>query len=170
MTKHPRTIAIASLVCSFMFCVAAFSQQKPANADEAAPVPLTGLKVEHITFSVADLDRETDWLRKVFGFKVAHSGGDANTTARSVTIPGFRIDLIQYKGSSRPATPNPRYLQQGFIHIVFQVPNLQAAYKQLQELKQDVELETQPKNELWGLRLHDPEGNEIELTQYGHEY
>jgi hypothetical protein len=87
-----------------------------------------------------------------------------------VTIPGFRIDLIQYKGSSRLQTPNPRYLRQGFIHIVFQVPDLQAAYKGLQEMKQDVEQETQPKNELWGLRLHDPEGNEIELTQYGHQY
>jgi catechol-2,3-dioxygenase len=158
------------LACAFIFCTAAFSQQSTAKSSDSKPLPLTGLKVEHITFSVADVNRETGWLEKVFGFKVAHSGGDANATSKSVTIPEFRIDLIQYKGSSRPQAPNPRYLQQGFIHIVFQVPDLQAAYKRLQELKQEVERETQPKNALWGLRLHDPEGNEIELTQYGHQY
>lgn len=164
-----RRTAVTQLVSIAIFCATAWSQQPAARAKDQ-PAPLTGLKVEHITFSVANVDREADWLEKVFDFKVAHSGSDATAASKSVTVPGFRIDLIQYKGSSRTPISNPRYLQQGFIHIVFQIPDLEAAYKRLQELKQDVERETEPKHELWGLRLHDPEGNEIELTQYGHTY
>ena len=170
MTRRLISSASLQMVFGIVFCAIAFSQSEPAVSSKGQPLPLTGLRVEHITFSVANLDREVDWLGKVFGFKVSHSGSDANAASKSVTIPGFRIDLIQYKGSSRPPIPDPRYLQQGFIHVVFQVPDLQAAYKQLQDLKQDVTRETEPKHELWGLRLHDPEGNEIELTQYGHQY
>lgn len=166
-TRLRRSLGM-QLCCGIMFCALAFSQQQPEARSNTEPSPLTGLKVEHITFSVANIDRETDWLGKVFGFKIFRSGGEANSTSRNLSIPGFRIDLIQLQGSSRPPVPNPRDLQQGFIHVVFQVPDLEAAYRQLKVLNQDVMREYYPGTELWGLKLDDPEGNEFELTQYGH--
>jgi catechol 2,3-dioxygenase-like lactoylglutathione lyase family enzyme len=147
------------------FFVAIMAVAFYVSAAAQAPKPLTGLVPQHITISVEDMNRETDWYVKVLGFEIVpFNDTDPNFLNHHLTIPGYRIDLVKYKGSSRPAVPNPLYLQQGWIHIAFSVPDLDAALKQLQALHTDVKADSpDPKGVPSRLVVHDPEGNELEF-------
>ena len=134
-------------------------------AQSAPPAPLTGLLPHHVTISVENLDREVDWYVRVLGFKAEpRNGNDPDFRNQHVIIPGYRIDLIQFKGSSRPVPANPLYLRQGWIHIAFSVSDLSAALKELQALNTDVRADNKDaKGVPTRLVVHDPESNEIEL-------
>jgi catechol-2,3-dioxygenase len=80
-----------------------------------------------------------------------------------VTIPGYRIDLMQFPGSQRPKDASPRYAAQGWVHIAFTVPDLEKALSFLQAAGTDVKGNRGGNNALMNLLLHDPEGNEIEI-------
>jgi len=145
-------------------CVLALSQAGLAQAGRQ-PAPLTGLVAQHITISVENIDREAEWYERVLGFKLAKPSDDnPDFLNHHLTIPGYRIDLIKFKGSSRPVPVSPLYLRQGWIHIAFSVPDLSAAWKELQALNTDV---TAPNKDAKGvptrLVVHDPESNEIEF-------
>jgi catechol 2,3-dioxygenase-like lactoylglutathione lyase family enzyme len=141
--------------------------QAPAAAVPAGPV--MGLKIDHVTFSVADVDAEAAWLTKVFGFTVGHAGTTPTQVYKDMMLPGFRIDLLQFKGSSRPPVKTPTPLQQGFVHLVFLVPDLKVAQAQIQAM--GIEIVPQKDSTLGqvGFHFHDPEGNEFELFEYGHK-
>ena len=128
-------------------------------------VPITGIVMDHVTLSVESLDHESDWYERVMGFKVTkRSSPSADMLTRQLRVPGFRIDLIQYKGSTRPATVVPPYLRQGWVHIAFSVPDLEDALKQLRALEPDVTIGSRDGAGVpTRLVVHDPEGNEIEL-------
>ena len=127
--------------------------------------PLTGLAPEHVTISVEDIDREAEWYVRVLGFTLTPPT-DTNPDFRvhHLTMPGYRVDLVKYKGSSRSQPSHPLYLQQGWIHVAFSVPDLGAAMSQLKALNTDV---TSDNNDAKGnptrLVVHDPEGNELEF-------
>jgi catechol 2,3-dioxygenase-like lactoylglutathione lyase family enzyme len=143
----------------------ALAQSSAAQAGNSQAAPLTGLAPHHVTISVENLDREADWYVRVLGFKAKpRNGSNPDFLNRHVIITGYRIDLIQYKGSTRPAPVNPLYLRQGWIHIAFSVPDLPAAFKELQALNTDVRADNKDaKGVPTRLVVHDPEGNEIEL-------
>ena len=79
-----------------------------------------------------------------------------------MVVPGYRIDLIQQKGSSRKDTQMgpPR---QGWLHVVFQTPTIEEALKRLEAAGTDVKAFKYDDGHLQRLILHDPEGNEVEL-------
>jgi catechol 2,3-dioxygenase-like lactoylglutathione lyase family enzyme len=148
---------------AILLCWMALSQPSAAQSTQAAP--LTGLAPHHVTISVENLDRVSDWYVKVLGFKPEpRSGKDPDFMVQRESIPGYRIDLIQFKGSARPAPANPIYLRQGWIHIAFSVPDLPTALKELQALNTDVRADNKDaKGVPTRLVVHDPESNEIEL-------
>jgi catechol 2,3-dioxygenase-like lactoylglutathione lyase family enzyme len=152
-------------VAGILLCWVALAQLSAAQASDTQARTLSGLAPHHVTISVENLDRVSEWYVTVLGFKPEpHAGNDPNFQVQHVTIPGYRIDLIQFKGSSRPAPANPIYLRQGWIHIAFSVPDLPAALKQLQALNTDVRADNKDAKGLpTRLVVHDPEGNEIEL-------
>lgn len=137
----------------------------PAPAQTAAP--LSGLVAQHMTLSVADIARESAWYTRVLGFTLQpHNDANPDYLNYHMTIPGYRIDLIQFKGSSRPAASDPLYARQGWIHLAFTVPQLSGAFEQLKTLGTDVKgASNQAGGAISRLVLHDPEGNEIELFQ-----
>jgi catechol 2,3-dioxygenase-like lactoylglutathione lyase family enzyme len=143
-------------------CGVAYSEQ-PASS--AQPGPVTGLVPDHATLSVENIEREAEWFERVLGFKPL-SKSDTNPDFRNwhLVIPGYRIDLIKFKGSKRPAPLESPYLQQGWTHVVFHVEDVSAALKSLQALHVEVKA-----NDLQGvpiqLLIHDPEGNEIEIRR-----
>jgi catechol 2,3-dioxygenase-like lactoylglutathione lyase family enzyme len=152
-------------VAGVLLCWGALAQPCAAQAGDKQAAPLTGLAPHHVTISVENLDREVDWYVRVFGFKAEpRSGGNPDFLNQHVTIPGYRIDLIKYKGSARPAPVNPLYLRQGWIHIAFSVPDLAAAFKELHALNTDVKADNKDaKGVPTRLVVHDPEDNEVEL-------
>lgn len=148
-----------------LLCWVALAQLSVAQAGDTQPAPLTGLVPHHVTISVGNLDRVSEWYVRVLGFKPAPSSGtNPDFLNQHLTIPGYRIDLIKFKGSTRLAPAEPLYLRQGWIHIAFSVPDLPAALKQLQALNTDVRADNKDaKGVPTRLVVHDPEGNEIEL-------
>ena len=146
-----------------LFSSLAIAQQAATPAEQ--PHPVTGLVPDHATISVANIDREVEWYGRVLGFKLWRKmDADPNNINAQLWIPGYRIDLIQMKGSTRPAPVDPLYLQQGWIHVVFHVENVANALKELQALHVEPhEVNKDGQGNLIQIRLRDPENNEVEI-------
>lgn len=162
-------------------CVGALSQDAaPAAPSGAKAQSILGLQSQHITLSVANFKLERDWYIEKLGFTLAppmqmgpgpgpgsgpNSGPPPGPMMQmaQVTIPGYRIDLMQFPGSRRPKDASPRYAAQGWVHIAFTVANLDKALSFLEAAGTDVKGNRGGNNALMGLLLHDPEGNEIEI-------
>ena len=152
-------------VAGVVLCGVALSQLSQAQAENPQPAPLTGLAPDHATISVENLDRTAEWYQRVLGFKVARRfDTNPDLLLEQLSIPGYRIDLVKYKGSVRPASVNPLYLQQGWVHVVFNVQDLPAAFKGLQALNVNVAADKDANGVPTRLVMHDPEGNEIEVV------
>src|SRR5207302_9976839 len=84
------------------------------------------------TASVGDLNRAVRWYQEKLGFKVAQKRAlDPNTEIAIMTVPGYRIALLQRKGSTRASAPKDHLLAQGWAHIVFSVAAADKAYATL---------------------------------------
>jgi catechol-2,3-dioxygenase len=132
-----------------------------STALHAEPNPLK-LTPHHATISVADLDKESQWYASVLGFEKSNPFDSPDLKGCWMVIPGYRVDLMQYKGSSRKDTQSG-VLRQGWVHVVFQTPMIDEALKRLQSVGADVKIFKSDDNHLQRLILHDPEGNEVEL-------
>jgi catechol-2,3-dioxygenase len=126
---------------------------------ESNPLKLTP---HHATISVANLDKESQWYASVLGFEKSNSFDSPDTRRCWMVIPGYRIDLIQQKGSSKRDT-RIGSLKQGWLHVVFQTPMIAEALKRLESAGTDVQAFTSDDGHLQRLIVHDPEGNEVEL-------
>lgn len=145
--------ALASLGMLCGFGARAWGQ---ADGTDANPLKLSP---HHVTASVADIEKEAEWYERVLGFKeVRHLKDGANFELRQLGIPGYRIDLSWRKGSTRGQG------EQGWFHVGFKSPAIEADYKRLQELGTDVKANRNDKGGLAQLVFHDPEGNELEIA------
>jgi catechol 2,3-dioxygenase-like lactoylglutathione lyase family enzyme len=131
----------------------------------AAP-PVTGLAPDHATLSVENLDREAEWYERVLGFKI-FSKSDTNPDFRNwhLVIPGYRIDMVKFKGSHREPEGSSVYLKQGWTHVVFHVADVSVALKALQALQVETEVNKDPKGVPIQILIRDPEGNQIEIRR-----
>lgn len=165
MAKNIPLILASRLVAGVILCSVSLAQAGSSQTGNKQPAPLSGLTFNHVTISVEDLDREAEWYGRVLGFKVtARSDSDPGFLSRQLRTPDYRIDMIKYKGSARPAPVQPLYLRQGWIHIAFNVPDLPAALTSLQALNTDVVVGSKDaKGVPTRLIIHDPEGNELEF-------
>jgi catechol 2,3-dioxygenase-like lactoylglutathione lyase family enzyme len=164
MTRKPSRTSTVRFVAGVgvVLCGVALSQPGRARAEN----PLTGLAPDHATISVENLDRTAEWYQRVLGFKVARRfDTNPDFLLEQLSIPGYRIDLVKYKGSVRPTSVNPLYLQQGWVHVVFNVQDLPAAFKELQALNINAAADKDTNGVPTRLVMHDPEGNEIELVK-----
>ena len=129
------------------------------GAQSANPLQLSA---QHVTLSVADIDRATDWYVQVLGFrKLSRAEPDPDTKLQQLAIPGYRIDLLWQKGSKRPA---PSAIpDQGWVHVVFKTSQIEAAQEVLTRKGTDVHAFTAGATGLTRLIVHDPEGNEVEI-------
>lgn len=148
------------------FLAVGFAVAAPAVAQSGKSNPLK-LSPHHATASVADLGKEADWYERVLGFQrnIPPGGGVAgNLQMYQMTIPGYRIDLIQQKGSTRQHEASGAS-EQGWLHVVFKSPDIDAAYKYLVEQATDVKATKDEHSVLTRLTFHDPEGNELEIVR-----
>jgi catechol 2,3-dioxygenase-like lactoylglutathione lyase family enzyme len=172
-----RTIGL-QFSAGLILCGVALSQPPPTDNVQAPPV--TGLVPDHATLSVANIELEAEWYGRVLGFKPFSKSGDVSGVMNwHLVIPGYRIDLIQAKGSKRPAPVDPVYhevngqmvqvdpidLQQGWVHVVFRVEDVSAAWKQLQALNVNVKVTKLKDGTPIQLNFRDPEGNAIEIRR-----
>ena len=172
------------LILSGALCAVAGAEEAPVNKTQ--PPPVTGLVPDHAAASVADIEKEAEWYERVLGFKILNKYKERVLAAKKpddpdfinwhLVIPGYRIDLVQYKGSKRPPPVDPVYLQQGWVHVVFHVDDVPAALKQLQALQVKVDVtylcdhnvrQAKPCENGVPIQLYfyDPEGNQLEIRR-----
>jgi catechol 2,3-dioxygenase-like lactoylglutathione lyase family enzyme len=137
----------------------ALCQNSFAQTSELNPLHLS---FHHVTASVNDLETEAAWYERVLGFKRSALLGDTDDFRMyQMTMPGYRIDLVQQKGSVRQRAQGAS--GQGWLHIVFQSSDLSTAYKYLQSRGTDVQAKKEG-GAVVHLTLHDPEENEIGIA------
>jgi catechol 2,3-dioxygenase-like lactoylglutathione lyase family enzyme len=179
-----KSVVSLTLMLGVSLCTVSHAQDAPV--DKAQPPPVTGLVPDHAAISVADINREAEWYERVLGFKilnkytehVTHSTVPENPDFMNwhLAIPGYRIDLVQYKGSKRPPPVDPVYLQQGWVHVVFHVDDVAAALKTLLALQVKVDVtylcdhnvrQATPCENGVPIQLYffDPEGNQLEIRR-----
>jgi catechol 2,3-dioxygenase-like lactoylglutathione lyase family enzyme len=133
-----------------------------AQASPELPNPLH-LVADHVTASVADLQKEERWYIDVLGFKeVNHIHPRADFEACRVSIPGFSIDLVLQKGSKR-LDKGAGNLEQGWLHVVFKTNAIDQSYSALRAAHTDVKAERDAHGAVTRMVVHDPEGNELEI-------
>jgi catechol 2,3-dioxygenase-like lactoylglutathione lyase family enzyme len=168
--------------------VAVMAQGAAPAAAPAKPAlsPVTGLVPDHAAASVADIEKEAEWYERVLGFKVLNKYNEhvlATQAAENpdfinwhLSIPGYRIDLVQYKGSKRPPRTDPIYLNQGWVHVVFHTDDVALSLKQLQALDVKTDVTWLCANNVHSekpcpngvpiqLYIYDPEGNQLEIRR-----
>lgn len=134
----------------------------PAQTEDTNPLQLSP---HHATAVVNDMEKEARWYERVLGFKeVQRFRTGADFELRQMGIPGYRLDLLWQRGSVRPETPSgtPR---QGWLHVVFQSPAIDANYKRLVTEGTDVKASRNAESVITRLTFHDPEGNELEIVR-----
>jgi catechol 2,3-dioxygenase-like lactoylglutathione lyase family enzyme len=179
-----RSIKGLQVIFGVVLGTVAVAQEAPV--DKLQPPPVTGLVPDHAALSVADIRREAEWYERVLGFKLLNKYTEHVTASMApdnpdfinwhLEIPGYRIDLIQYKGSKRPPPVDPVYLQQGWVHVVFHVEDVAAALKTLQALQVKVDVtylcdhnvrQAKPCENGVPIQMYfyDPEGNQLEIRR-----
>ena len=125
------------------------------------------LRGNHVTASVKDIDRAVKWYQEVLGFTLAERGNRGNGMMQfaELKIPGFGVALVWLRDvPSAPAPAAAPMNGTGWLHLVFTVPDVALAYRQLKQRGADVYLRPgQPTAPLTAFLLHDSEGNEIEI-------
>jgi catechol 2,3-dioxygenase-like lactoylglutathione lyase family enzyme len=149
--------------------VGAISQNPgPSAADGAKARSILNLQINHASISVADINAEADWYIRTLGFsfRPGEKIDQINPMMKGcrLVIPGFQLDLIQYKGSQRPTPSSPVFAQQGYFHLNFTVPDVDAAFNFLQGAGVKMNANRDRQNHIRSIVLNDPEGNEIEIS------
>jgi catechol 2,3-dioxygenase-like lactoylglutathione lyase family enzyme len=151
-----RTIGFLPAVGAMICTASAAGQTSDVNPLQLAP--------HHVTASVADVEKESEWYQRVLGFReIGRENKSPDFALRQMGIPGYRIDLRWSKGTLRPAREGVQPAQ-GWFHVVFATPRIDAAYQKLVAEKTDVKAYRNEQSAIMRMIVHDPEGNEVEIT------
>lgn len=121
--------------------------------------------LEHVNFTVADLDRSIDFYCRLLDLRLRwrRAGSDGVTAAAHVGDDRHYLALFEARpGSSRP---QPDYESVGLNHFGFVVDDLDAARERLASLGVTAHSEASydPGRRLY---FYDPDGIEVELVEY----
>jgi catechol 2,3-dioxygenase-like lactoylglutathione lyase family enzyme len=163
-----RRATVVVLAAGVAFAAAAFSADSPQSAPITgmpAEGNALGLFVDHVTIGVANLDKMAEWYERVMGFKPNPIAHRPEYDLRQIFIPGFRIDLMLKKGSTRAGSEPMDNDKQGLIRVGFGAHDEEAAYKRLLDQGVKPEVSRNPQGQITSLHFNDPEGNGVEITK-----
>lgn len=152
----------SSTSLAFMLMGLLLQAGAPLMAASADATPLV-LAPHHVTISVADIDRESQWYQRVLGFREGSRSPHGALMVCRLFNSGHRLDLVWIKDSTRPPKAG-RAMQQGWMNAVFATPSLEAAYQHLLAQGVEVHVDHDAKGGIEHLTFEDPEGNEIGLA------
>jgi len=138
-------------------------QAPSAASTQEGDNPL-GLVIHHVTMGVADIEKQRNFYHDVLGFSVGLFRNRPQFDHQQMHIPGFRLDMIGQKGSTRP-TPVMGNDKQGWLHIDFATQDADAIYHRLKDKGVQVAPGRMEGNKVASFKVTDPEGNQIEITQ-----
>ncbi|NJN89374.1 MAG: VOC family protein [Leptolyngbyaceae cyanobacterium SL_5_14] len=160
-----------TLILSLMAIIISIAGQDLvyAQRSEAETVEVSAFQLHHVTLSVSNAERVSQWYVEMLGFTVSdrftltRPNGSLVQVVR-VEIPGLQMNISEFEGS---VSPNRTVDEQGWRHLAFQVDNVDQTYQRLQA--EGVEFLTEPFTyDPPGYRIaffRDPEGNILELYQ-----
>jgi lactoylglutathione lyase len=132
------------------------------------------MRLDHVGVNVADLAAAEAWYSQAFylqrELEVRIDALDLDIVMLISQESGHRVELLHRPGSRpglRAGNPAVAALTEGFGHIAFDVPDLDAAHQRLVSMAAREVMAPQPSPEP-GVRmsfLADPEGNLIELVE-----
>lgn len=120
--------------------------------------------LEHVNFSVPDVDKAAKFYQQLLGFQIRWKGTIGE--GRPVIHVGDKRCYIAFFQSDNPGpSPHNCYQDVGINHLGFVVDNLDAMKSRLQELN-ITPIPEKPYSP--GRRVHffDPDGIEVELVEY----
>jgi len=155
------------VLCTFLGAIALMGQ--PVFAQDS-PVGFA-ITPHHIGLSVPNAEESAAWYKKMLGFEViARMNDDGINKMKIVHIShgDAYIELFEVEG----AKPLPDYRRDpsmdlrvnGLAHFAFTVPDVLAAFKELQEKGAEIAMAPQ-EGRLFGF-VRDNAGNCFELIQY----
>lgn len=168
MKKIVTTIAI--IVASVM--IYSFAKKETDSRDRG----LSTISSDHIAIGVTDFEKSVKWYKEVLGFREELrwqvEGLDGLNFAYLVT-DNYRIEIIGNKNvlspGNGPESFGDHLSQQGYVHLAFEVEDIDLAFKQLEEKGQEIFIQpfTAPMHTTHERRIafiKDPSGNVIEFA------
>jgi catechol 2,3-dioxygenase-like lactoylglutathione lyase family enzyme len=133
-------------------------------APAADPLNPLELRPHHITAAVRDLDRAANWYREMLGFTISQRGRHGDISFVELTIPGFGVALIK-EPSRVQVAPQTGHGEVRWLHIVFSVPDTDAAYHVLETKGASLAARRAPNGHIESFLITDSEGNELEIIE-----
>jgi len=117
-------------------------------------------QIRHLAILTGNVERLVRFYTEAFGMKVVEGVG----TATYVSDGQINLAII-------PIGPEGmvegRTLKAGLFHFGFEVEDIDALRSRCQELGAATEVQKRPPNREAEYRVHDPDGNPIDLSQHG---
>ena len=112
-------------------------------------------RIRHLAIVTENRERLINFYTKAFGMKVVEGVGPAIYLSDGY----LNLAIIEKRGDKDP--------REGLDHIGFEVENIDALRSRCQELGAATEIQKRPTNREAEYRVHDPDGNPIDLSQHG---
>jgi catechol 2,3-dioxygenase-like lactoylglutathione lyase family enzyme len=110
-------------------------------------------RIRHLAIVSENRERLVKFYTTAFGMKVIDGVGPAIY----LTDGYLNLAIIQKR---------PQY-EEGLYHFGFEVEDIDALRPVVEELGASTEIQKRPKNREAEYRVHDPDGNPIDLSQHG---
>ena len=110
-------------------------------------------RIRHLAIVSENRERLVKFYTEAFGMKVIDGIGNAIYLSDGY----LNLAIIQKR---------PQF-EEGLYHLGFQVEDIDALRPVVEELGASTEIQKRPKNREAEYRVHDPDGNPIDLSQHG---
>jgi catechol 2,3-dioxygenase-like lactoylglutathione lyase family enzyme len=135
-------------------------QQNPGQADRGFAPEDSMARIRHLAILTEDVDRMVKFYTNAFGLKIVQGVG----TATYLTDGHINLAIIPI-GPERLIEGNQ--LREGINHFGFEVDSVADLVPRCQEWGAATDTKKRPPNREAEYRVHDPDGNPIDLSQHG---
>lgn len=131
---------------------------------------ITAVSINHFAVSVRNLDEAIEWYDKVLGFRLANKDSILGVPVKVAHMSGYGIQLELFEAENSEVLPDSRrhpnddLMVQGNKHFSLTIPDRETAKKELKNLNVEIVMIADV-NSTYGIFIHDPTGNLIELIE-----
>jgi catechol 2,3-dioxygenase-like lactoylglutathione lyase family enzyme len=117
-------------------------------------------RIRHIAILTEDVEKLVRFYTEAFGLKVVKGVG----TATYLSDGHINFAIIPIEPERKIEGPD---LQPGLYHFGFEVEDVAALRNACQQANASTDVDKRPPNREAEYRVHDPDGNPIDLSQHG---
>jgi len=117
-------------------------------------------RIRHLAILTENKERLVNFYTSVFGMKIVEGAG----TATYLSDGHLNLAIIPI-GPERKV--EGKTLKEGLFHFGFEVENIDALVPACKEQGASTDIKKRPHNREAEYRVHDPDGNPIDLSQHG---